>query len=281
MDLQEVRLRKLMKTYGKTLILPYDQGLEHGPEDFFHAYFSQDPLHVLAIARKARYNAVVFHVGNARRYFDKMYGDISLILKVNGKTNIPDDDEPLSPVTASVEDALMLGACAIGYTLYVGSPRQDEDFEQFAAIREEAHRAGLPVIVWSYPRGKAIDDKGGKNSLYAIEYAARTAAELGADMIKLNVPDLKKHPSIPEPYRSFDTDLATAVRRVIAAACGVPVIFAGGSKTSDEDLLEKTRLCIQAGASGLIFGRNIWQRPLHDAVAMTEKIREVFRKERG
>jgi len=278
MEPKDVRLQRLLQTFGKTIILPYDQGLEHGPRDFFDAPFAENPLHIIEIAKKAKYNAVVLHVGNARRYFDHMYGQVPLVLKVNGKTEIPSDADPLSPMTASVDDALRLGAIAIGYTLYIGSSRQDEDIEQFAAIREEAHRAGLPVIVWSYPRGVEIEEKGGKNSLYAIEYAARTAVELGADMVKVNVPKLKQDSRVPEPYKNYTVDLPTALKRVVGAACGVPVIFAGGEMVSDEDLLQKARLCINAGGSGFIFGRNIWQRPLDKAMEITAQLKQIIKE---
>lgn len=280
MEAKEVRLQGLFQTYGKTIILPYDQGLEHGPRDFFNARHAENPLHIIDIGKKGHYNAVVLHIGNAKRFFKDMYNQVPLVLKVNGKTEIPSDEEPLSPVTATIDEALRLSAIAVGYTLYVGSPRQDEDFEQFTYVREEAHSAGLPVIVWSYPRGREIEEKGGKNSLYAIEYAARVASELGADVIKVNVPNLKKNSSIPAPYRDFETDLPEAVKRVIGAAASVPVIFAGGEMVSDDDLLQKASLCIRAGGSGFIFGRNIWQRPIEQALDITRKLREVIRTQR-
>ena len=280
MEPKEVRLQRLFQTYGKTMILPYDQGLEHGPRDFFNARYAEDPLHIIEIAKKGNYNAVALHVGNAKRYFKYMYNQVPLVLKVNGKTEIPSDEEPLSPITATIDEALQLSAIAVGYTLYIGSPRQDEDIEQFTYVREEAHRAGLPVIVWSYPRGREIEAKGGKNSLYAVEYAARVAAELGADMIKVNVPSLKKNDDIPAPYRDFQTDLLDAIKRVISTTGGVPVIFAGGEMVSDEDLLEKAKLCIRAGGSGFIFGRNIWQRPIDKALDIARKIKETIRTEK-
>lgn len=280
MEPKEVRLQRLFQTYGKTMILPYDQGLEHGPRDFFNARYAEDPLHIIEIAKKGNYNAVALHVGNAKRYFKYMYNQVPLVLKVNGKTEIPSDEEPLSPITATIDEALQLSAIAVGYTLYIGSPRQDEDIEQFTYVREEAHRAGLPVIVWSYPRGREIEAKGGKNSLYAVEYAARVAAELGADMIKVNVPSLKKNDDIPAPYRDFQTDLLDAIKRVISTTGGVPVIFAGGEMVSDEDLLEKAKLCIRAGGSGFIFGRNIWQRPIDKALEIVRKIKETIRTEK-
>jgi len=105
MEPKEVRLQGLFQTYGKTIILPYDQGLEHGPRDFFNARFAEDPLHIIEIAKKGRYNAVALHIGNARRYFKDMYNQVPLVLKVNGKTEIPSDDEPLSPITATIDEA--------------------------------------------------------------------------------------------------------------------------------------------------------------------------------
>ena len=122
------------------------------------------------------------------------------MLKLNGKTEIPSAIDPLSPVNASVEDAVRLGADAVGYTLYVGTPAQDRDFEQFRLVRQDAHRLGMPLIVWAYPRGTAIDAKGGKDSFYAVDYAARTASELGADVVKVNFPHPDKQSGVPEAY---------------------------------------------------------------------------------
>ena len=107
-----------------------------------------------------------------------------------------------------MEDAVRLGADAVGYTLYVGTPAQERDFAQYLRVREDAQRLGMPLIVWSYPRGAAIDAKGGKDSFYAVDYAARTASELGADVVKVNFPHPEKQSGVPEPYR----------RRVLPAA---------------------------------------------------------------
>jgi DhnA family fructose-bisphosphate aldolase class Ia len=115
-------------------------------------------------------------------------GRVPLVLKLNGKTEIPSDDEALSPLNASVEDAVRLGADAVGYTLYVGSPAQERDFDQLSRVRQDATRFGMPLIVWSYPRGKFVNAKGGQLTSWAIEYAARTAQELGADVVKVNLP---------------------------------------------------------------------------------------------
>ena len=130
-------------------------------------------------------------------------GDVPLILKLNGRPHVPSNDRPLSAQDARVEDAVRLGADAVGYTLYVGSPRQDEDFIQLMEIRAACGRYGMPLVVWSYPRGEAIERKGGRDSIYAVDYAARLANELGADVVKLNVPAFRdpQNEESPESYR--------------------------------------------------------------------------------
>ena len=173
---------------GTLMFLPIDQGLEHGPRDFFPNPPAKDPEFQLQLAKEGKFSGIVFQIGIASKYMAKFAGQVPLVLKLNGKTEIPADKSPLSPLLASVEDAVRLGADAVGYTLYVGSPQQEQDFAQFRKVREDAERFGMPIIVWSYPRGDAIEGKGGRDSFYAIDYAARTAAELGADVVKVNVP---------------------------------------------------------------------------------------------
>ncbi len=262
---------------GTLMILPIDQGLEHGPRDFLEAPESQDPSFQFRIALDGHFSAIACQIGLAEKHYADYAGQVPLILKLNGKTEIPPDDEPISPLNATVEDAVRLGADAVGYTLYVGSPRQDEDFEQFRQVREEADRYGLPVIVWSYPRGAAIEQKGGRNSLYAIDYAARTAQELGADVIKLNVPkiDGKQFSESPKAYQREWT-LESAVQQIIRSAGRSLVIFAGGEKGSIESTMEKARLCMDSGATGLIFGRSVWQQSYHEAMILSEKIHQLL-----
>ncbi len=259
------------------MILPIDQGLEHGPRDFFDAPESQDPHFQFRIAVEGRFSAIACHIGLAEKYYPSVAGQIPLILKLNGKTEIPSDESPLSPVTASVADAVRLGADAVGYTLYIGSPRQDEDFAQFRRIREDAERLGMPIIVWSYPRGSAIEAKGGKDSVYAVDYAARVAQELGADVIKLNVPkvDADKLAKAPKAYqRSWTAE--EALEQVIRSAGRSLVIFAGGEKSAGGSALGKAEDCMKAGATGLIFGRNVWQRPMNEALEISQSIHQLL-----
>src|SRR5436189_5223744 len=182
---KRTRLRRLLFEFGPghatLLFLPIDQGIEHGPRDFFPNPASKDPEYQFHLAAEAGYSAIACQIGLATKYYPDYAGQVPLILKINAKTDIPPSDDALSTTNASVEDAVRLGADAVGYTLYVGSPRQDRDFVQFAQVRREAEHLGMPVIVWSYPRGRAIEAKGGQLTPYAIEYAARVAQALGAD----------------------------------------------------------------------------------------------------
>ena len=146
-----------------------------------------------------------------------------LILKVNGKTDVPPSDDALSTTNASVEDAVRLGADAVGYTMYLGSPRQDEDLLQLQKVRQDCDRFGMPLVIWAYPRGTAIDGKGGRDSFYAIDYAARMAMEMGADVVKLNMPKLNPDTDkdAPAPYNEMDVSQEEAIaplRRLRRAA---------------------------------------------------------------
>jgi class I fructose-bisphosphate aldolase len=258
---------------GTLLILPIDQGLEHGPVDFFPNPASADPDFQWRLAKEGGYNAVACHYGLARKYMERYAGEVPLILKINGKTNIPSDRHALSTLTGTVEDAVSLGADAIGYTLYVGSSRQDEDFLQFMEVREACDKWNMPIVMWSYPRGEDIEGKGGANSLYAVDYAARTALELGADIVKLNIPKHSaKDDGQPSDYSALEWTYEEGAERVVQSAGRVPVLVSGGSKVSDDDLLAKARTSMAAGATGLILGRNMWQRPFDHALAITERV---------
>jgi fructose-bisphosphate aldolase, class I len=279
---KRVRLHRLLYEHGpgngKLMILPIDQGVEHGPLNFFANPDAKYPRYEFELARRGGYSAIALHYGLASKYLREYAGEIPLILKINGKTNIPSDDEAFSALTATVEDAVRLGADAVGYTLFVGSPRQDEDIAQLMDVRAECDRFAMPLIVWSYPRGLAIDAKGGKDSFYAVDYAARLAEELGADIVKVNFPKInaEKDAAAPAPYNSLQIGEGEAFRQVVQSAGRAFVLVSGGDKISDEDLLRKVRLSMEAGATGLIFGRNMWKRPLPEALALTEKIRQVM-----
>ncbi|MBD3408096.1 MAG: fructose-bisphosphate aldolase [Candidatus Lokiarchaeota archaeon] len=279
---KKVRLKRLMYEHGpgngRLLILPIDQGMEHGPRDFFPNPVSANPEFQYKLALEGKYSGIALHLGLAEKYARPYAGSVPIVLKINGKTSIPPDHHAISPMTASVEDAVRIGADAVGYTLYVGSPSQYDDMNQFRQVKRDADRYGMPVILWSYPRGESIEKKGGRDSMYAVDYAARIASELGADVVKLNVPEVdERKKDQPAPYDSLDYDYRERVRHVIKSAGKTLVLFSGGSKISDDDVIHRAKVCLEEGAAGLIFGRNMWQRDWDDAISMTKKLHELMK----
>jgi len=263
--------------HGTAMFLPYDQGLEHGPRDFFANPAASDPRYVIDLALEGGFNGVVLQIGLAEKFYWEYAGELPLVLKLNGKTEIPSDAAALSPVNATVEDAVRLGADAVGYTLYVGTPAQEQDFEQYRKIRAEAVRLGMPLIVWAYPRGSAIEAKGGKDSFYAVDYAARTASELGADVVKLNFPHPEKNLDVPGDYTGqFSSQ--EAIDAVVRSANRSLVLISGGTRAGDDAMLEKARESMEAGATGLIFGRNVWQREHDESLRFASALRTILEK---
>jgi len=170
-----------------------------------------------------------------------------------------------------------LGAEAVGYTLYVGSPRQDEDLAQLRKVRQDCDRFGMPLVIWSYPRGEAVEAKGGPGSFYAIDYAARMAMEMGADIVKLNMPKLSDNDKdAPAPYNELEISQEEAIRHCVESAGRSLVVLSGGSKVDDETVLAHSRMVLEAGGSGVIFGRNVWQREWNDALEIIGQIKETL-----
>lgn len=261
---------------GTLMVLPLDQGLEHGPADFFKNPAALDTSFQFRLAEEGRYSAIALGIGLAEKYMGEHAGRVPLILKLNGKTNIPDDAEAVSPAFASVEDAVRLGADAVGYTVYVGSPRQDVEIREYGRVRQECERFGMPLVVWAYPRGREVEAKGGKGSLFAQDYAARVAEELGADVVKLHEPSADPGTS-PEPYRSLREDAPSRLRRVVRSAGRVMVLFSGGEKQDDDAaVLGKVRLYMECGATGVMFGRNMWLRDYAAALALTRRVHGIL-----
>ena len=288
------RCRQLVDEHGKSLILPYDQFVEHDCRhlDNENGAPSGDPHYIMAIARDGRYTGVAVHYGIASRFWAELEGAVPVCVKINGKTSIPSQERAFSAHTSFVEDAVRIGAASIGYTMYYGTPREADDLRQLAAVRQGCERFGLPLIVWAYPRGEAMMAKGGIDSSYALESAARMAMEMGATIIKSNVPkapaDLPAivgNKGIPTYYRELesrwaegdpDEVLQERVDRVVKAAQGVPVLFSGGSEIGDDDLIYRAEVCVKAGCLGFIFGRNMWKRKKENALEITEKLRSLL-----
>jgi class I fructose-bisphosphate aldolase len=277
---KRTRLRRLLFEFGPgngtLLLLPIDQGIEHGPRDFFPNPASKDPEYQFRLAAEAGYSAIACQIGLATKYYPDYAGQVPLLLKVNGKTDVPPSDDALSTTNASVEDAVRLGADAVGYTLYVGSPRQGEDLHQLKGVREDCDRYGMPLVIWAYPRGAYLEKKGGQKSLYAIDYAARLAMEMGADVVKLNLPSPEPNKDSPAPYDELEVTQEEAVQHVVSSAGRSLVVLSGGSKIDDDKLLEQTRYIMECGGSGVIYGRNVWQREWSQAQEIIEQIKEIM-----
>jgi class I fructose-bisphosphate aldolase len=278
---KKARLHRILYQFGQrngtALFLPYDQGLEHGPRDFFANPAASDPRYIVRLAREGEFNGIAVQIGLAEKFYWEYAGEVPLILKLNGKTDIPPDGAALSPLHASVADAVRLGADAVGYTLYVGTPAAEADFAQYRQVREDAARLGMPLIVWAYPRGSAIEAKGGKDSLYAVDYAARTASELGADVVKVNFPHAEKRSGVPAAY---DADFTSqqAIDSVVRSANRTLLLVSGGEQQGDEAMLDKARRSMDAGATGLIFGRNVWQRQHEESIAFIGRLQDILAK---
>src|SRR3989338_5651124 len=284
------RLRSIVRASGTTMILPYDQFIEHDNRHVDPNPDAADPDYICKLAVDGGYNAIAIHYGLAKRYWSKLMGKVPLLLKINGKTSIPSQKAPLSVLTSFVEDGVRLGASAIGYTMYYGSPRQDEDLPQLAKVRAECDRFGMPLIVWAYPRGEAVDAKGGKDCSYMVESAVRMATEMGASVIKANLPTSAKagffeNSEVPEYYRKLEKELQglsvkeqkfERAKRVVAASQGIPVMFSGGDKVSYEELLENVKAGLAGGCFGFIFGRNMWKRDYSKAIELSRKFQYML-----
>jgi class I fructose-bisphosphate aldolase len=281
---KKARLYDMLYTHGPgngtLMYLPIDQGIEHGPRDFFPNPASKDPDYEFALAASANYSGIACQIGFATKYWPDWAGQVPLLLKVNGKTDVPPSDESFSSVNASVLDGVRLGATAIGYTLYVGSPRQDEDLKQLGEVRADCEKYGLPLVIWAYPRGRDIAKKGGQDSFYAIDYASRMAMEMGADIVKINMPKvgLESDADSPAPYNTLKVEQSEAIRQCVESAGRSLVVLSGGSKASDAQVLDMTKMVMQAGGSGVIFGRNIWQRKPGPAKRIVSQISDTLVK---
>ena len=267
---------------GKLVILPVDQGVEHGPARSFApnppAY---DPDYHFNLAIEAGCNAYAAPLGSLEAGAAKFAGRLPLILKLNNSTSLYSDKDPISVQTGSVADALRLGCAAIGYTIYPGSTHAGRMYEQLRALIEEAKRNGLAVVVWSYPRGSQLSSEG-ETAIDVVAYAAQIAAQLGANIIKVKLPsahlEQKAARKVYEQEKSVIETLADRVRHVVQSSFDGKriVIFSGGGKIEDDQLFEQVRAIHAGGGFGSIIGRNSFQRPETDAVKLLREIMAIY-----
>ena len=265
---------------GKLVILPVDQGFEHGPARSFAANPpAYDPRYHFELAIEAGCNAYAAPLGFIEAGVRDFAGDIPLILKCNDADSL-DTTEPNQAITGSVADALRLGCCAVGFTIYPGSVNQYGMFGQIRAMAEEAKRYGLAVVIWSYPRGSALS-KAGETSIDVVAYAAQIAAQLGAHIIKVKLPtDHIEQDEARKVYEAQAIPIATQadrVRHVVQSAFDGRriVIFSGGAAIPDDALFAEVRANHEGGGFGSIIGRNSFQRPKAEAIAMLHKVMDI------
>jgi class I fructose-bisphosphate aldolase len=268
---------------GKMVVLPVDQGFEHGPARSFASNpAGYDPHYHFQLALEAGCNAYAAPLGFLEAGAASFAGEIPLILKLNNHDGLHDEKDPLSVQTGSVRDALRLGCAAIGYTIYPGSAHAGRMYEQVRALGREAKAAGLAVVIWSYPRGSHIS-KAGETGIDVAAYAAQIAAQLGANVIKVKLPsshiEQDAARKVYEKTKVPIETLADRVRHVVQSAFAGRriVIFSGGGKTTDEDLLQQIRAIRDGGGFGSIIGRNSFQRPKAEALKLLGTIMEIYK----
>ncbi|HEY6394492.1 MAG TPA: class I fructose-bisphosphate aldolase [Candidatus Binataceae bacterium] len=268
---------------GKFVILPVDQGFEHGPARSFAVNpDGYDPRYHFQLASDAGCNAYAAPLGFLEAGAADYAGEIPLILKLNNHDVLYDEKDPLPSQTGSVKDALRLGCAAVGFTIYPGSSQSRPMYQQLREIAEEAKDSGLAVVVWSYPRGSGLS-KAGETALDVVAYAAQIAAQMGANIIKVKLPSA--HLEQPEAKKAYESNkvklepLSERVRHIVQAAFDGRriVIFSGGPKEGDEQLLNEVREIHAGGGFGSIIGRNSFQRPKPAAVELLGQIMDIYR----
>lgn len=277
-----------LKGTGKMVILPVDQGFEHGPARSFGPNpDGYDPGYHFQLAIESGCNAYAAPLGFLEAGAREYAGEIPLILKINNSDSLyKSKGDPISAVTSSVEDALRLGCCAIGFTIYPGSEQRKQQYEEIAQATRLAKSAGLPVVMWSYPRGVGIS-KEGETAVDVVAYSAQIAAQLGANIIKVKPPTAHVEQSEAKViYQAAGTNLeklSNRTKHVIESAFNGKriTIFSGGETKSTEALLTEIREMALGGSFGSIMGRNAFQRPKKEALSLLQNVMDIFAGAKG
>ena len=281
-NLSRILMQGRLGGTGKLVILPVDQGFEHGPARSFAANpAGYDPHYHPDLALEAGLSAYAAPLGMIEAA-SSYAGQIPLILKVNSSNSLSAAKEaPSQAVTGTVRDALRLGCSAIGFTIYPGSDVQFEMMEQIRELAEEAKEVGLAVVIWSYPRGGNLS-KQGETAIDICAYAAHMAALLGAHIIKVKPPtEFLELDAAKKVYEAQKIDISTPVARYkhVVQSCFNGrriVVFSGGEAKDDDGLFAEVRAIRDGGGNGSIIGRNTFQRPRAEALAMLDQIIKIY-----
>ncbi len=268
---------------GKLVILPVDQGFEHGPaRSFAPNPAGYDPEYHVQLAVDAGCNAYAAPLGFIEAVAAQYAGQIPLILKVNNSDSLSKTGgAPCSALTGSVKEAVRLGCAAIGYTIYPGSDARNTQLQDLRDLTQEAKASGLAVVTWSYPRGSGVS-KEGETAVDIAAYAAQIAAQMGSHIIKVKPPkDLVEHPEAKKVYEKFQIPtktLAERVRHVVQSAFNGRriIIFSGGEAKGSEEVLAEIRGIAEGGGFGSIMGRNAFQRPRADAIKLLGDVMKIY-----
>lgn len=267
---------------GKLVVLPVDQGFEHGPaRSFAMNPAAYDPFYHAELAIDAGCNAYAAPLGFIEAIAERYAGVLPLILKVNNHDSLSGERDPIPAVTASVGDALRLGCAAIGFTIYPGSNEWREMYQQIQDMAEDARSVGLAVIVWSYPRGSNLS-KEGETGMDVVAYAAQLACQMGAHVVKVKLPsDHVEQDAARKVYESQSIPIGTVadrVRHIVQSAFNGRriVIFSGGSKRGDEPFFDDIRGIRDGGGFGSIIGRNSFQRPRDEAIKFLHTVMDIY-----
>jgi class I fructose-bisphosphate aldolase len=267
---------------GRFVILPVDQGFEHGPlRSFIPNPAAYDPDYHFQLAIEAGCNAYAAPLGFIQAGADRYAGELPLILKLNNSDTLYTGSDPCPAVTASVQDALALGCAAIGFTIYPGSALRNDMYEQIRELTSEAKACGLAVVIWSYPRGSGIS-KDGETAVDVACYAAQIACQLGANIVKVKPPtahvEQAETKKLVEKHGLPIATLADRVRLVVKSAFNGKriVIFSGGAAKSIEEILTECQGIRDGGGFGTIMGRNSFQRPRDEALKLLGTVMDIY-----
>jgi fructose-bisphosphate aldolase, class I len=267
---------------GKMVILPVDQGFEHGPHRSFAPNpAGYDPEYHVQLAIDSGCNAYAAPLGFISSVAMKYAGEIPLILKLNNSDSLAKVDAPISAITSSVREAVRLGCAAIGFTIYPGSAARNEQYEGISALIEEARDNGLPTVLWAYPRGNM--SKEGETGIDVVSYAAQISAQLGAHVIKVKPPsahlEQAEAKKVFEKYNIPTATLSDRIRYVVQSAFNGKriVIFSGGEAKGTEQVLEEIRQIHQGGGFGSIMGRNAFQRPRDEGMKLLGDAMNIYK----
>ncbi|HEX7388849.1 MAG TPA: class I fructose-bisphosphate aldolase [Acidiphilium sp.] len=263
---------------GRLVILPVDQGFEHGPARSFASNPpAYDPHYHFQLALDAGLSAYAAPLGMIEAAAGSYAGSIPTILKLNSSNSLATEKD--QAMTGSVADALRLGCAAIGFTIYPGSEYQFAMMEEFRELAEEAKAAGLAVVLWSYPRGPNLD-KAAETAVDICAYAAHMAALLGAHIIKVKPPT--KHIGLDAAKKAYEkVDISTLAKRVehVVQSCFAGrrlVVFSGGEASGKDALIETVKGLYEGGATGSIIGRNSFTRPRDEALALLSQVISIY-----